>query len=324
MDGSRPPRNLLRHADLLTALVVVGALGYTGFAMLHGADRTSHRAQAVPTGTATPAMSSDVVARASGAAGPDDSGTAAGSPTEIGSPTATGPIGGPTLTPTSSPSPARTSTASRPTAAATTGPATSTPTRVVTATAVRPSTTPPVTVAASASRSTVVAVPVTIAPVPGTLGYGATISLRATTACCTDRYLQDRSGRAVTTVVTASSAGQDRDDASWVVRPGLADASCVSFESRSHGGTFLRHSSFRVYRQSFDGTALFRADATFCPRAGRSGTGTSFAGYNFPTLYLRHFGNELFLAGDGGTNPWDSRAHWADDVSWIVTTPWSP
>jgi hypothetical protein len=98
----------------------------------------------------------------------------------------------------------------------------------------------------------------------------------------------------------------------------------VSFESRNYPGDFLRHSNFQLYRQPMDGTALFRADATFCPESGKSGTGTSFRSYNYPTRYLRHFNNTVYVASDGGSNAFDSATSWTDDVSWAVSQPWAP
>ena len=110
------------------------------------------------------------------------------------------------------------------------------------------------------------------------------------------------------------------------MRRGLANQSCVSFESRNFPGDFLRHQNFQLFRQPMDGSALFRADATFCPQAGRSGAAgtTSFASFNFPTRLLRHFNHTLFIASNGGANQFDSATSRADDVSWIVTAPWTP
>ncbi|HEY6798837.1 MAG TPA: AbfB domain-containing protein [Kineosporiaceae bacterium] len=156
----------------------------------------------------------------------------------------------------------------------------------------------------------------------GTLAPGSTISLRATTACCTNRFVRDDKGRGITSVITPSSSGADRSDSTWIVRAGLASPSCVSFESRTYPGQFLRHSSFQIYRQPMDGTDLFRADATFCPTGGKSGSGTSFQSYNYPTKYLRHYFDMLYIASDGGGFAWDAPAFWADDVSWVVTTGW--
>ncbi|MFF7184324.1 alpha-L-arabinofuranosidase B [Streptomyces sp. NPDC008222] len=158
----------------------------------------------------------------------------------------------------------------------------------------------------------------------GSLTPGSEISLRATTSCCTGDYIRHQDDAAVISSVTSSSSALDKNDATWIVRRGLADSSCVSFESRNYPGDFLRHQNFRLYRQPMNGTALFRADATFCPVTGKSGTGTSFASYNYPGRYLRHYDHGLYLASDGGSNTWDSATSWTDDVSWAVTSPWAP
>lgn len=158
----------------------------------------------------------------------------------------------------------------------------------------------------------------------GTLNPGSTISLRATTACCTTRYLRHQNNTVVTSVIAAGSAALDKDDGSWIVRRGLANNACVSFESRNFPGDFLRHFNFQLLRQPMDGSAQFRADATFCPQAGQSGQGTSFASFNFPTRFIRHFNNQLFIASNGGTNAFDAAASWAADVSWVVSAPWTP
>lgn len=158
----------------------------------------------------------------------------------------------------------------------------------------------------------------------GSLSPGSEISLRATTSCCTGDYIRHQDDAAVISPVTSSSSSLDKNDATWIVRRGLADSSCVSFESRNYPGDFLRHQNFRLHRQPMNGSALFRADATFCPVTGRSGNGTSFASYNYPSKYLRHYDYGLYLASDGGSNAWDSATSWSDDVSWAVTSPWAP
>lgn len=65
------------------------------------------------------------------------------------------------------------------------------------------------------------------------------------------------------------------------------------------------------------------ADATFCPQPGKSGQGTSFASQNHPAKFLRHYDDTVYVAGDGGSNAWDSAISWADDVSWAVGQPWA-
>jgi hypothetical protein len=159
----------------------------------------------------------------------------------------------------------------------------------------------------------------------GTLNPGSTISLRATTACCTTRYVRHQNGNGITSVVSSTSSALDKADASWIVRRGLASNSCVSFESRNFPGDFLRHRNFQLFKDPMDGSALFRQDATFCPQAGRSGTGTtSFASLNFPTRFIRHFNSNLYIASNGGPNSFDSATSWAADVSWAVSSPWTP
>jgi hypothetical protein len=158
----------------------------------------------------------------------------------------------------------------------------------------------------------------------GTLNPGSTISLRATTACCTTRYIRHQNNNAVTSVISSGSSSVDKADGSWIVRRGLANNSCVSFESRNYPGDFLRHFNFQLFRQPMDGSAIFRSDATFCPEAGKSGQGTSFRSLNFPTRYIRHFNNTLYIASNGGSNAFDNANQWAADVSWVVSSPWTP
>lgn len=155
----------------------------------------------------------------------------------------------------------------------------------------------------------------------GTLTPGASVSLRATTACCTTRYLRHQNDQVVTSVIGSGSSSLDRSDATWIVRSGLAGGSCVSFESRNYPGDYLRHRNYQLYRQHDDGSALFAADATFCPQAGRSGQGTSFAAANFPDRFLRHYDNTVYIASNGGSHAFDNTASWAADVSWAVVPP---
>ncbi|MEV4461315.1 alpha-L-arabinofuranosidase B [Microbispora sp. NPDC049633] len=160
-------------------------------------------------------------------------------------------------------------------------------------------------------------------PQNGTLTPGSAISLRATTSGYTDRYIRHQNDQVLTSVITSSSASLDKSDATWIVRSGLASGSCVSFESRNYPGDYLRHQNYQLYRQRDDGSALFAADATFCPQAGKSGQGTSFASYNFPTRFIRHYNNTVYIASNGGSNTFDNATAWNADVSWIVSQPWA-
>jgi hypothetical protein len=157
----------------------------------------------------------------------------------------------------------------------------------------------------------------------GGLTPGTAVSLRATTACCTTDYVS-HSGTAVSTqAVTASSSATAKANASFTVRAGLANSSCVSFESRNTSGSYLRHQNYQLYLHANDGSSLFAADATFCPQAGRNGQGTSFASSNFPSRFIRHYGNLVYIASNGGSNTFDATNLWADDVSWVVSAAWA-
>ncbi len=104
---------------------------------------------------------------------------------------------------------------------------------------------------------------------------------------------------------------------------GLANPSCVSFESINKPGSYLRHQNFQFHLQPNDGSSLFAQDATFCPGPGNSGQGVSFQSVNFPGRYIRAFENTVYLASNGGSNPWDTTTSWADDSSWVVAAPWA-
>jgi len=93
----------------------------------------------------------------------------------------------------------------------------------------------------------------------------------------------------------------DRADASFVVRPGLNGATgAVSFESVNLPGQFLRHSFFRVRLARDDGTAAFKADASFRERAGLAAGGISYESTNFPGRFIRHRNFELWVDSNNG------------------------
>ncbi|MEW6632243.1 MAG: alpha-L-arabinofuranosidase B, partial [Pseudomonadota bacterium] len=157
--------------------------------------------------------------------------------------------------------------------------------------------------------------------VSGTLAPGSEVSLRATTACCTGDFVRDANGAAVISPITTTSVGSDKEDATWIVRRGLGDKACVSFESSNHPGDFLGHQNAALRVLPFDGTVQGRSDATFCPQPGKNGKGSAFQSKDEPTGYIRHYLGKLYVASDGGANPWDAGAHWSDDVSFIVGPP---
>ncbi|MEV3860844.1 alpha-L-arabinofuranosidase B [Streptomyces sp. NPDC050095] len=165
----------------------------------------------------------------------------------------------------------------------------------------------------------------TTAPVAGAPAVGSRISLRATTGCCTSDYLRHNTAdtNAVIAATSSSSSAADRAAATWIVRAGLGDASCVSFESADKPGQYLRHYDFRLRVETIANSAVARQDATFCPQAGHNGQGVALRSANYPSDFVRHYNYGAYVAADGGVNAWDSATSWADDTSWVVTSPWA-
>lgn len=159
---------------------------------------------------------------------------------------------------------------------------------------------------------------------PG-LSPGSLISIEATTACCRTFSIAHDSGddQVRITQVTASSSLAARAEATWIVRPGLADGSCLSFESADTPGAYLRHHDFALFLDPDNGSTHFAQDATFCPQPGNSGEGHSFESLNDPSMFIRHFDYIVFIASDGGQLPWDATTLWHHDTSWSVIAPWS-
>ncbi|MFI5756274.1 AbfB domain-containing protein [Streptomyces sp. NPDC051569] len=160
-------------------------------------------------------------------------------------------------------------------------------------------------------------------PAPVTLPTNAYRSLRVTTPGFTNKYLRHYDGLASTEVVDSASAALLKSDATWKIVPGLAGgASCYSLESRNYPGEYLRHQNFRVRRDPNDGSAVFRADATWCAVAGSGGV--RFSASNFPESYLRHINSEVWLATPGGGHAWDDATSFTADSTWSVEAPWAP
>jgi len=66
---------------------------------------------------------------------------------------------------------------------------------------------------------------------------------------------------------------------------------------------------------------MFASDATFCPREGVAGGGTSLESANLPGYFIRHFNELVYVARSGGPNPWDTATNFAADSTWAPTVP---
>ncbi|RMI38431.1 beta-galactosidase [Streptomyces triticirhizae] len=150
----------------------------------------------------------------------------------------------------------------------------------------------------------------------GQVRTGEPVSLRVTTDGFDDRYLRHTGGVARTDVVDEGSADTDRRDAVFFSRPGLADASCVSFEASNQPGGYLRHGADDRLVLGEGGP-----EATFCPTPGLGGGGTSLESFSEPGSFLRHFEEGVYLASEGGDQPWDTPESFAADATWAVALP---
>ncbi len=95
--------------------------------------------------------------------------------------------------------------------------------------------------------------------------------------------------------VLAATGSTPPTTAQFIVRDGLADAACVSLESVSSPGRWLRHGGYRLQLGTSDNSDLFKADATFCPEAGLAGSGLSLRSKNFPGYVMRHRTAQIWI-----------------------------
>ncbi|KAL1796180.1 hypothetical protein ACET3X_004720 [Alternaria dauci] len=147
---------------------------------------------------------------------------------------------------------------------------------------------------------------------------GSSISLRATTAGYTDRYLAHTGATVNTQVVSSSSTALLKRQASWTVRAGLANSACFSFESKDTAGSYIRHYNFVLQLQANDGSKAFKEDATFCPQTGFTGSGSSIRAWGYPTRYIRHYNNIGDIASNGGVHDFDAQASFTADATWTL------
>jgi hypothetical protein len=93
-------------------------------------------------------------------------------------------------------------------------------------------------------------------------------------------------------------------DASFHRVPGLADKDCVTFESVSHPGMYLRHQDYKLKVMPNDGTRLFRSDATFREHVGlHRGEYNSFECYAPANHFIRHQNYDLWVHPEEEDNP---------------------
>ncbi|KAI8628730.1 fungal alpha-L-arabinofuranosidase [Xylariaceae sp. FL1651] len=155
------------------------------------------------------------------------------------------------------------------------------------------------------------------------INVGSSISLRATTSCCTTYYLAHTGSTVNAQVVSSSSSSTLKQQATWTVRAGLGNSACLSFESNDTPGSYLRHYDFVLQVDANDGSKQFGEDATFCPEASLNGQGSSIRAWNYPTRYIRHYDYVGYVASNGGENTFDLATSFNDDASWVISAGWA-
>ncbi|WP_211305359.1 AbfB domain-containing protein, partial [Crossiella equi] len=135
-------------------------------------------------------------------------------------------------------------------------------------------------------------------------------------------FVRHAQGLGAISPVDGSSSELDKQDSTFVVKPGLADKDCYSLESANIPGAYLRHQSFRIKLADQDGSQVFAEDATFC--AAKTQTGSRLESLNMKGRYLRHFRGEIWLADTSGAHEFDSGHMFTEDTTWKVTDPWAP
>lgn len=161
----------------------------------------------------------------------------------------------------------------------------------------------------------------------GTLAPGSEVSLRSTSPSESQEYLRTGTAQGslgVIAPVGPTSSSRAKTDATWVVEPGLAKASCVSFEASGDPGSYLNSTDFALGVSPDDGSSDFARGATFCPRSVGGTRGTVFQSDAYPGMYIRQYEQRVYVASDGGTSNWDVFLGWSLDTGWAVTIPWMP
>jgi hypothetical protein len=138
-----------------------------------------------------------------------------------------------------------------------------------------------------------------------------------------DRSIRHRDFLGYVEPINATSGAVDKDDATFLVVPGLNPRApgCISFASVNFPDYYLRHKDFRIRLDHYDGSELFQSDATFCPHEGLAGAAISFTPSNYPSRWLRHNRQNNFalevVQSDGGPQ-------FHQDASFKVLAPWAP
>lgn len=105
----------------------------------------------------------------------------------------------------------------------------------------------------------------------------------------------------------------DTPSAEWAVVPGLVDARFVSFQSRDEPGRYLRHSGFRLWADTNDGSSQFKKDATFHfdnPLVSVSSLSKALEANNYLGWFLQRSGTVVTLTQLADNATYKASATW--------------
>jgi hypothetical protein len=135
--------------------------------------------------------------------------------------------------------------------------------------------------------------PATTGPGAARLVAGTTVTLEV--ARQPGNRVRHLNFRARVDPIGPGSGAGARADATFSVRGGLTGGrGCVSLEAVNFPHRFLRHQNFAVFLHPDDGSALFAADATFCP-VQVAGGALVLRSMNYPNQYVTERDSQLFL-----------------------------
>lgn len=179
---------------------------------------------------------------------------------------------------------------------------------------------PAVIAAPTAGAATPVPSPTTTSPEPSPVSPSAvagTVPLGARSLESVDQpglFVTYAGDFATLGGVPAAGSAQARQRVTFTVIRGLADTRCVTF--RAADGRYLRHHYLRLRLSTDDGSALFREDATFCPRPGAVAGSVTLHAHNYPGSVLRHRDGGIWLDGSDGTRAFAGQASFTTRGAW--------
>lgn len=130
-----------------------------------------------------------------------------------------------------------------------------------------------------------------------------------------DRYIRHRDYLGYIDPVASDSPALTKQDATFTIVAGLADARGYSF--RAANGQYLRHYSYRVRLDADNSTDAFRQDATFYALPGSTSGTVRLVSHNYSGRYIRHRNNELWL------DPYDNTTTFREDCSFRPVNAWA-